>query len=211
MAPTWSWASITTPIDFKKAIYTVPETTEQALLEPDMAAEILDVQYALAGIDPTGSLSDGVLTIRAPARTAELLSRRAGEGAGRPTHPERRKFVFEIRHPQTGEMIEFKPDLESDIDTSGKKQDVLCVQWTKQLDPELVVARLMALGERFDLISYVLVLRKSTKRPGKYERIGLVDWNGFTIYVGPEYRLSDQQLGNDNCFQGACVRILDLV
>ena len=211
VAPTWSWASVTAHVYFRKSLVSTA-ITGLTVPKPNMVAEILDVQYTLAGLDPTGSLSDGVLTIRAPVLSAELLSSRRGKREESPCRSDGKKFVFEIRHPRIGDTVEFVPDSVSDIDTSNIKQDVLCVQWTKQVDPQPVVAQLRALGWRkrsFDLASHFLVLRQSTKRPDKYERVGLVTF--YTVHTGPDYRPSDQQFRIEKWFQGACVQTLDLI
>lgn len=173
VAPTWSWASVNVNV---KMSFVVVDYSISAmgltLPEPHVVAEILDVQYSLAGLDPTGSLSDAILTIRAPVLPAELLVRRREKGE---ESLGRSDFEFVILHSETGKEIEFILDSLSDIDTSVIKQDVLCVQWTTEADPQQLVAQLRAIGweGNFVLTSYFLVLRQCAKRLDKYERIGV--------------------------------------
>lgn len=209
VAPTWSWASVNVNVKMSEILvdYTI-SAMGLTLPEPNVVAEILDVQYSLAGLDPTGSLSDAILTIRAPVLPAELLVRRREK---REESPGRSEFAFVIRHPETGEDIGFILDSLSDIDTSVTKQDVLCVQWTTEVDPQQLVAQLRAIGYKgnFVLTSHFLVLRQCAKRLDKYERIGVRSLQ--TRRHWPDYLPPNRQPKIEFMFQGACVRTLDLV
>lgn len=207
VAPTWSWASVNVNVRLSEVLTGASILAMGLTLpEPNVVAEILDVQYSLAGLDPTGSLSDAILTIRAPVLPAELLVRRCEKRSF-----DRSEFAFLIRFPESRGEDRLIPDSLSDIDTSVTKQDVLCVQWATEVDPQQLVAQLRAVGweGNFILNSHYLVLRQCAKRLDKYERIGVRHLQ--TRRLWPEYLPPNQQCKIDKLFQGACVRTLDLV
>lgn len=211
VAPTWSWASVTAQVSFHRTLKTLtPGITEP---KPNFVAEIINVQYALAGLDPTGSLSDGVLTIRAPTLPAKLVIIRCKKTEGDwSTRPNCDNFEFRIDHRHKKASAKFSPDSVSDKDTSVTEQDVLCVQWTKQVDLELILAECRALEwqeDSFRLYTKFLVLRQSAQRPGNYERIGIVTL--FSVHKKPHYRHSNKQIPIYEWFRGASIRTLDLV
>lgn len=211
VAPTWSWASVTAQVSFHRTLRTLtPGITEP---KPDFVADIIDVHYALAGLDPTGSLSEGVLTIRAPTLPAKLvITRRNKTEAHRFIRSKYDKLEFRIDHPYKKASAIFSPDSVSDINTSVKEQDVLCVQWTKQVDLEPILAECKAIewqGDFFRLYAKFLVVRQSTQRPGKYERIGIVTL--VSVHKKPHYRHSNNQIPIYKWFRGASIRTLDLV
>lgn len=114
--------------------------------------------------------------------------------------------------PNATKMVRFEPDSISDIDTSIEKQEVLCVQWTKHVDLEPLLAERRALeaeGAYFSLRGIFLVIRETTKRLGKYERVGLVTF--YSRHNKPDYQLEEKIPYIDKWFQRASIRILDLV
>ncbi|KAH8779938.1 heterokaryon incompatibility protein-domain-containing protein [Diaporthe sp. PMI_573] len=200
VAPTWSWASVTAPVDFPTYIHAASTLILPTTLpKPLVVAEIIDVQCTPAGLDTTGSLSDGVLTIRAPAVPALLLSSQRGKFVHE--SPVSCNFVCEIYSPHNGAFARFHPDSYSDIDGSIERQDVLCVQWTKTME-ECRALEWQETNAEF------LVLRRSHKRPGKYERIGMVT---VASHKRPDYRTTGKPTPMDKWFQGASIQTLELV
>ncbi|KAH7418629.1 heterokaryon incompatibility protein-domain-containing protein [Cadophora sp. MPI-SDFR-AT-0126] len=65
-APTWSWASIESPIRFEETNFHWRNFTTKAI------AEIQDVNTVLEGIDPRGRVRDGVLKIHSPMTEATV-------------------------------------------------------------------------------------------------------------------------------------------
>lgn len=111
--PTWSWVSVTSPISFSMSVATA---ANNGLTVPglNIVAEFVDVQYTVSGLDSTNSVSDGVLTIRAPPIPAKLLS-------GRLTQVDFRQERYgNIQHLQTRENFNCNLDSASEIVSSTR-------------------------------------------------------------------------------------------
>jgi len=163
VAPTWSWASV------KERVYlgsTLSDRNKVGLQSPsyDLIGEVVSVEAMPLGLDGTGAVEDGVLTIRGMTVNATIeWEMRVSPG----TDNERLKFwvVDEV----SGQSTHFVPDSQADFDMLGDEVPVVCVLWNKRPDMSSIPG---ADDHDVSVASTFLVLRASKRRPGMYERVG---------------------------------------
>ena len=176
IAPTWSWASVMGTVG--TGLQSVHQLGRPAFAlhklgvpDLDLVGRIVDVQCTLAGLDPTGAVMGGTLTIRTTIIEAKLISDLEKDSTVRLYGPH--EYVFWIVHKTNRERIRFKPDSITDIDVLSDETDVICAQLTIRPEWDSLRARFESI-ENIVTVSYFLVLRLSKRAPSSFERLGLL-------------------------------------
>lgn len=174
IAPTWSWASLSTRVFFLK-VESVHRGND-ILQSTKIVGSILEAHCMPGGLDPLGSVVEGYLKVRGQMIQAILWTiandmnedeRLDALAIGSFLLLEKPPYSFKIVNDDNSSW-NFEPDSVSDIDVLTPRQPVFCLLWSlgPERDPTLV--------GNDDSFSAVLILRLSQRQPGNYERIGLV-------------------------------------
>ncbi|KAK0622473.1 heterokaryon incompatibility protein-domain-containing protein [Immersiella caudata] len=173
VAPTWSWASV------KERVYsgsTLSDRNKAGLQAPpyDLVGEVVSVEAMPLGLDGTGAVGDGALTIRGMTVNATVeWEMRMSPGA------DNERLKFWIVDEVSGQSTHFVPDSPADFDILGDKAPVVCVLWNKRPDMSSIPG---ADEHDVSVSSTFLVLRESKRRPAMYERVG--SWSVWESSAG---------------------------
>ncbi|XXH02799.1 hypothetical protein Hte_009186 [Hypoxylon texense] len=170
-APTFSWASVDCPVEFRTVNH--PDVAEM-----DIEATVLDAQCVVDGLNPFGRVSDGYVVLRGPLLRVEISTR-----------PLRRNYgTYVLKHGDVA--VEFRPDLPLalDADSSSPTTEPRVRRAAAEDDPHVRFEGLpvwcLKLLRSSDSSSsspsmsreiVILVLGRSARVPGAYERLGLID------------------------------------
>ena len=193
IAPTWSWASVSDVIypNFWRV-------HEGAIIESSIiVGSALKVGVRLAGADPTGTVSEGVLELAGPVveskllvRPFERLSRVRRTETGlmsasssdseseseaestvsepSPNRPfETHPYRYQILHEETGSQLDFHPDSISELDVLMKEHTVTLLLWAVRNGP-------WKSGDTKAFSCFVLL--PVPENEGVYTRLGLLHY-----------------------------------
>lgn len=163
VAPTWSWASVKDGVfmgvrlvDYDKVGFGQPEH--------DIVGEVLGVETVSLGLDETGAVKDGILTIRGLAVNATVENEMLVD-LGR----KKERVKFWVVDKVSGQSTHFVPDSPADFDVLGDGVPVVCLLWNRRPD----ISSIPGADEHVVAVSSTfLVLRASERQPDMYERIG---------------------------------------
>lgn len=182
VAPTWSWASIKEGVSMGARLVD-HDNVGFAQPDHDIVGEVVSVETTPLGLDQTGAVKDGVLTIRGSVVNAVVEHEMLRDPG---TEVERVKFwlVDEV----SGESTHFVPDSAADFDVLGEGVPAVCVFWNKRPDISSIPG---ADGRVLAVSSTFIVLKASERRPGMYERIGTWSLWEHSSGTGEELRGSN--------------------
>ncbi|KAI1379041.1 heterokaryon incompatibility protein-domain-containing protein [Hypoxylon crocopeplum] len=155
-APTWSWASVDCPIEFRS----IPRNDDI-----EIEVTVVDAQCTVNGLNPFGRVSDGYVLLRGPLIQAQLSTR-----------PLRRNYGSYLLK-QDNIAVEFKPDLPLALDSPTAEPRVRRATSADDQHGQfqgVSVWCLSLIRSRDGSVREVMVLGLSARVPGAYERLGLI-------------------------------------
>lgn len=219
VAPTWSWASIQNPVYFSG------KWREQDLKAPStIVGKILNVTTTLAGLDPTGAVSDGYLVVS--GQTIEVTLRISAHKPPRPprdimqseadldstfdsdsdstfsndNHRERRLYDYKIYNEKTQSTHHFVPDSTSDFDVLTREHKVTLLLWSVRV--ETLMTEVKALFTCFALLPV-------SNSGDTYQRLGIFHY--WTSNIELRVQDLDEPTPLQVWFEGASTRELMIV
>ncbi|KAI1392063.1 heterokaryon incompatibility protein-domain-containing protein [Hypoxylon trugodes] len=167
-APTFSWVSIDCPIAFRS-----PPLQTDIIIE----TEVIDAQCTINGLNPFGRVSDGYALLKGPLVEVRISTR-----------PLRRNYGSYILK-RCDAAVSFTPDLPLALDSleapnssdsrgTGSRDRVRRATAADGVRPafrDVPVWCLSLLRSKDGLVREVMVLGLSSRVPGAYERLGLID------------------------------------
>jgi hypothetical protein len=193
-APSWSWASLPegTGVFFANKWFPANSVGEQCV-NSTIVSKISDLKCTLAGLDPTGAVSDGYIAVTGQAIHAVLLvsaRKRKDEplpkGVPPPFSNEYDKagnyISYKIKRQTTDAEHPFVPDSTLDFGTSEREHMVTLLLWAVYDRPLQIPGRERACHSALTC----LVLRPVKDKQDKYVRVGL-----FRPQVEPDEHSSE--------------------
>jgi hypothetical protein len=158
-APTFSWASLDTPVS-----YHIPDTDERESLRP--AIILLSSKVALVGLNSLGMVSDASLRLRGPCQSAFLCASQRKDGVWEYTALVKGTSAIRILHDC---LLS-----EDDVVTSSSQQTERTVRRAQRGSSviEFKTPVLCLSVARYDAWISGLVLGVSARVSGAYERLG---------------------------------------
>ncbi|KAK5661113.1 hypothetical protein OQA88_11003 [Cercophora sp. LCS_1] len=201
VAPTWSWASV------KERVFMGPPLLDYDKVgfeQPafDIVGEIVSVEAMPLGLDATGAVKDGVLTIRGMTVNAAVECEMQMDPGAKIERPK-----FWVVDEVSGQSTHFVPDSPADFDVLGDGVPVVCVLWNKRPD----IASIPGADDHVVAVSSTfLVLRVSERRPDMYERVGI--WCVWQHSAGTAKGLRGSvDVRVEDLMEGAVMRTLSVV
>lgn len=228
-APTWSWASLMGSVYFLTRTAR-PKCSSNVAPQLKVVGRLLDVQCTLAGLDPTGAVSDGRLTVsgqvvqatlritaekdqrseRIPDAAIDDVSNSDSDTYGPDSESERRQhsehpYKYRIIHEESEAEFFFVPVSLSDLDTLKKEQPVTCLLWSIRDGPFQIET-----GKSWASLSLILLLVTDTANT--YIRLGLLaTWNHGEGLHEIKYPGAGKKLAAEEWYKGLEERQLVIV
>jgi hypothetical protein len=162
-APTWSWASVIGGVNFPYK-FALPNSPARIASQSQLVGRVVQVHCVPRGLDPTGAVSEGRITVSGKAARAKL--RFTVKDPSLTVNPVMTR-AYSVIHENTGIESSFIPDSFSDFDPPGSEYAVMCLLWTVRDGPfEGIDNKVWT--------SCSLVLRPVPNTTNTYTRMGLL-------------------------------------